>query len=110
MAEFCGAFPVLPGKANNVRVFAAECMTRQGEFADSLDRAGVARELWFLSADNTVLYVFLEAGDVAAAFSQIATSSDPFDEWQRQQILDISGVDMTQPGPPPSEKILDVTT
>jgi hypothetical protein len=52
----------------------------------------------------------LEADDVAATFSQIATSSDIFDEWQREQIFDISGVDMTQPGPPPPEKILDVTT
>jgi L-rhamnose mutarotase len=110
MAEFCGAFPVLPGKANHVRVFAADCMTRQVEFAASLERAGVKRELWFLSPDDTVLYVFLEADDVAAAFSQIATSSDIFDEWQREQIFDISGVDMTQPGPPPPEKILDVTT
>ena len=67
-------------------------------------------ELWFLSPDGTVLYVFLEADDVAAAFAQIATSSDPFDEWQRQQVFDISGVDMTQPGPPPSDKILDVTS
>ena len=110
MAEFCGAFPVLPGKATHVRAFAADCMTRQGEFAASLERAGVKRELWFLSPDGTVLYVFLEADNVAAAFAQIATSSDPLDEWQRQQILEISGVDMTQPGPPPSDKILDVTT
>jgi hypothetical protein len=50
------------------------------------------------------------SNDVATAFAQIATSSDPFDGWQRQQILDISGVDMTQAGPPPSDKILDVTT
>jgi hypothetical protein len=69
----------------------------------------VKRELWFLSPDGTVLYVFLEADNVAASFAQIATSPDPFDEWQRQQILEISGVDMTQPGPAPSYKILDVT-
>jgi len=109
MAEFCGAFPVLPGKAGHVRTFAADCTTRQGEFAASLQRAGVQRELWFLSPDGAALYVFLEAADVAAAFAQIATSSDPFDEWQRQQILEISGVDMTQPGPPPADKILDAT-
>jgi hypothetical protein len=41
MAEFCGAFPVLPGKATHVRAFAADCMTPQGEFAASLERAGV---------------------------------------------------------------------
>jgi L-rhamnose mutarotase len=110
MAEFCGAFPVLLGKAGQVQDFAAACMTRRGEFAASLERAGVERELWFLSPDGTMLYVFLEADDVSAAFAQIATSSDPFDEWQRQQILEISGVDMTQPGPPPSEKILDIAT
>jgi L-rhamnose mutarotase len=110
MGEFCGTFPVLLGKADHVREFAAECTTRRGEFAASLGRAGVHRELWFLSPDGTALYVFLEADDVAAAFAHIATSSDPFDEWQRQQILDISGVDMTQPGPPPPDKILDVTT
>jgi hypothetical protein len=110
MAEFCGAFPVLLGKADHVRAFAEDCMARREDFAASLERAGVERELWFLSPDGSVLYVFLEADDVAAAFVQIATSSDPFDEWQRAQILEISGVDMTQPGPPPSEKILDVST
>jgi hypothetical protein len=63
MAEFCGAFPVLPGKANDVRAFATDCMTRKEEFAASLERAGVKRELWFLSPDGTLLYVFLEAND-----------------------------------------------
>jgi L-rhamnose mutarotase len=109
MAEFCGAFPVLPGKADAVRTFAADCHARREEFAASLRQAGVRREQWFLSPGGDFLHVYLEAHDVAAAFAQIATSTDPFDEWQRERILDISGVDMTQPGPPPSEKVLDVS-
>ena len=36
----------------------------------------------------------------------MATSQHPFDVWFRQVLLDTTGTDLTQPGPPP-EQVLE---
>ena len=44
MAVFCGAFPVLPGKTQEMRTFAAKCMSHREEFAASLQQGGGTHE------------------------------------------------------------------
>jgi len=108
MAEFCGVFPVLPGKSDAMRKFAQECQSRREDFVTSLKRIGGSEERWFLQeGDPDLVLVYFEADDVGAAFGGFAESKDPFDVWQKEQILDICGVDLTQPGPPPPAKIFD---
>jgi hypothetical protein len=38
----------------------------------------------------------------------IATSDDPFDEWFRELVKEVHGIDMTESGPPP-ELVLEAT-
>jgi hypothetical protein len=47
-------------------------------------------------------------GDVEKAFQDVATLQDEFTVWHRAQMLEISGIDLTQmEGAPPPEIILD---
>lgn len=109
MADFCGAFPVLPGKREAMRKFAQEVSNRREDFVTSLKRQGASREQWFLqeSDDGDLVLVYFTADDVEAAFGGFAASTDPFDVWQKKQFLEICGIDLTQPGPPPPQVIFD---
>ena len=112
MAEFCGAFPVLAGRGAAVRKFAEDCLARKAEFAASLKGQGVSCERWWFQEDVDAggqLFLYFEAADIGRAFEVFATSSDPFVVWQREEMLAFSGVDVTEPGPPPPEKIFDIT-
>src|SRR5262245_22731024 len=106
MAVFLGAFPVLPGKEDELRKFAQETLDRADEFAASQARHGhITKEEWALQQTPMGAFVLLrfEADDVEGAFARLAESSEPFDVWFRGRALEISGVDLSQPfeGPPP---------
>lgn len=108
MTEFMGAFPVLPGKRETLREYAKECAEKSEDFNLSMKRHGTSEEKWFLQeGDPDLCLVYFKADDVAAMFEGFAQSNDPFDVWQRDKILEITGVDMAQPGPPPPTKIFD---
>ena len=48
------------------------------------------------------------AGVAAASTAGLATSEDPFDVWWRGQILEIHGIDLSQPLPgPPNEQVFN---
>src|SRR5207249_9550525 len=63
MAAFIGAFPVLPGKDDDVRKFAQEPMGRSEEFSASQKRGGVTKEEWSLqqSPMGSLVLVHFEA-------------------------------------------------
>ena len=111
MAVFCAAFPVLAGKVNAARQLAAECAgPRREDFAASQKRLGVTREQWFLQhePDGQRLLVWFEADDLEHVFSSFATSTDPGDVWFKEQIRDITGLDLSAPlDAPPPEMIFD---
>jgi hypothetical protein len=47
MEVFNGAFPILPGKEDAARAFAAQVTgSRSAEYADLQRRSGIARETW----------------------------------------------------------------
>jgi hypothetical protein len=110
MAVFMGAFPVLPGKEDEARRFAQETLERREEFDRSQERLRTTRDEWSLQQTpmGSLLIVRFEADDVGQAFAGLAQSTDPFDVWFRQRVLDTTGVDLIRPmESPPPEIILD---
>src|SRR5437588_6816117 len=78
MATFIGAFPVLPGKDDDVRKFAQETMGRSEEFSASQKRSGVTKEEWAFqqSPMGSLVLVHFEANDIEKSFAALAQSSD----------------------------------
>ena len=110
MAVFNGAFPILPGKEDAARAFAAATVgERRSGFEETQNHASVTRETWTMQQTpmGAFMLVWFE-GDVEAAFTDLATSDSDFTVWMRAQILDCTGVDMAQPDDsPPPEVVLD---
>jgi hypothetical protein len=110
MAVFMGAFPVLPGKEEELRKFAEETRSRRGEFDASQQRLGITEELWVLqqSPEGSMVIIHFESDDVEGALATFAQSDDSFDVWFKDRVKEISGVDLNEPplGPLP-EVIFD---
>ena len=110
MATFIGAFPVLPGKDDDVRKFAQETTGRGEEFSASQKRGGVTKEEWSLqqSPMGSLVLVHFEADDIEKAFSVLAQSTEEIDVWFRGRVQDITGVDLAaEPEGPPPEIVFD---
>ena len=50
--------------------------------------------------------VYLEADDLQAAFADMGSSQEPFDQWFREHVMNVHGMDMSEGFPPP-EQLLD---
>lgn len=104
------ALPVLPGRTEADRVALASCHagTRREAHRDARRRAGIAREaVWIQPGPGQDLaVVYLEADDLAAAFTILGTSVDPFDRWFRSHVLQVHGVALEEEFAPP-ELVLD---
>jgi len=110
MATFIGAFPVLPGKDDDVRKFAQETMGRSEEFSASQKRSGVSNEQWALQQTpmGSLVLVHFEAQDVEKSFAALAQSTESFDVWFRGRVQELTGVDLAaEPDSPPPEIIRD---
>ncbi len=112
MAVFNGVFPILPGKEQGGRDFAAACM---GERRKGLRRLGrdFARETWALQETpmGSFMLVWFEAPDIEKAFTELATSGDEFSMWFRGQVKDVTGVDLgAPPESPPPDVLVDWTS
>jgi len=106
---FCA--PIIPGKEETDRKGFAEVLgPRRQEYDDSRRRAGITREMvWHQETpDGTVAVVYLEADDLATAMQTMATSDDPFDQWFRELVAEVHGMDLAEGGPPP-ELVLEAT-
>jgi hypothetical protein len=106
MGVFNGMFPVQPGKEDNARAFAAETLgTRRAGFEAHHARAGNTRETWTLQETpmGSFILVWFE-GNVEKAFADLATDDSDHGKWFRDQVLDVTGVDLAAPpgGPPPA--------
>jgi hypothetical protein len=110
MPTIAFAAPLLPGKTDADREALAACATgdRRAEHEASRKRAGITREaVWIQSTPNgDVAVVMLEAPDIQAAMGAMATSEEPFDQWFREHVKDVHGIDLTEDAPPP-EQVLD---
>jgi hypothetical protein len=106
MQTFNAAFPILPGKTEQARKNAAELMgDKRADYEDGLKRTGIGRETWTLQSTpmGDFMLVWFEAEDIEEVFTILATSTEPFDVWFREQVLDTNGIDLSAPmeGPPP---------
>jgi hypothetical protein len=110
MQTIAFAAPLLPGKTDADRAALQSCASgdRRAEHEASRKRAGITREsVWIQSTPaGDVAVVLLEAPDIQAAMGAMATSDEPFDQWFRQHILDVHGMDLTEESAPP-EQVLD---
>ncbi len=86
---------MLPGQAGAVRIALASCWSgaRKEAYQDARRRAGIIREAVWIQpgpgGDVAVLY--LEADDLAAAFTILGTSAEPFDRWFRGHAGQVHG-------------------
>lgn len=82
---------------------------RQAEFAASRARLGINREQTWLQETpmGTFAAVTMEADDIPPVMAGLSSSQDPLDEWFRDEVLAIHGLDLTHPPPgPPNELII----
>ena len=79
------AVALLPGEAEAVRVALVSCQAgaRKEAYQDARRRAGIIREaVWIQPAPGgDVAVVYLEADNLATAFTIVGTSAEPFDRW-----------------------------
>ncbi|HZS13490.1 MAG TPA: hypothetical protein VFC09_02725 [Candidatus Dormibacteraeota bacterium] len=104
MARYAFPVPVLPGK---VAASVAGVYTgRQAEYEESRRQKGITLERVYLMptpmGEFAIPYLESEQ-DFATTFNLIATSDLPIDRDFRAAVLEVHGVDVTQPppGPPP---------
>jgi hypothetical protein len=111
MASYAFAIPIRPEMVERDRELAKELNgPRKAEFAASRARAGITSErVWVQQTpQGTLAVVVLEGDDIGRALGVIASSQDPFDVWWRAQILEIHGVDLSQPpAGPMNEQLMD---
>ena len=110
MESFAFVFPVLPGKAEQARAFGKEVMgPRASEMDASRRPLGVTREaVWVAQTPmGDMGIVLIEGENVAEANRRFAASTEPFDVWFKETVLDFSGVDFNQPIPAMPEVLYD---
>jgi len=109
MAVFNGAFPVLPGKVDEMRRFASKLSgERQASFDAHHRRAGNVRETLSLQETpmGALLLVWFE-GDIEKAFTDLATAKDEFGVWFRDRVQEITGIDLSAPASGLPELLVD---
>ena len=113
MQSVAFAVRLLPGQAEAVRVALASCQAgaRKEAYQDARRRAGIIREaVWIQPAPGgDVAVVYLEADDLATAFTILGTSAEPFDRWFREQVREVHGHALEQGFTTP-ELVLDFDT
>jgi hypothetical protein len=105
MQSVAFSLPLLPDQIDANRAALVSCWTgaRREAFQDARRRAGIIREaVWIQPAPRgDVAVVYLEADDLAAAFTMLGTSAEPFDRWFRDHGRRVHGVAL--------ERLLDTT-
>jgi hypothetical protein len=105
------ARPLLVGQTDANRIALASCWVgaRKEAYEDARRRAGIVREAVWIQpgpGGGDVAVVYLEADDLAAAFTILGTSVEPFDRWFRDHVRQVHGVALEE-GFTPLELVLD---
>jgi hypothetical protein len=91
MQSFVFARRLSVDQTDSIRTALASCWMgpRREAYQDARRRAGIIREaIWIQHASSgDVAIVYLEADDLAAAFTVLGTSPEPFDRWFRDRVL-----------------------
>ena len=71
------------------------------EFDATEKRQGISKEFWSLakSPQGSMVLVYIEGQDMGKIFTNFAHSKDPFDIWLKEQVKEVSGVDLNTPLP-----------
>ena len=106
MGVFNGVFPIVAGKEDAGRAFAAETIGPRGaQFAALQARSNITRETWAMQETpmGSFMVVWFE-GDVEKAFGDLATDNSEFTTWFRAEVKEITGFDLAAPpeGPLPT--------
>ncbi len=105
------AFPVLRGKEDIRRLAAEMAGPRREEAKEFYKSFGVIRESWHYQETPhgpLVIGVTEVDGDLGTVAQEYAESNRPFDQWFKDQVRNLSGIDPdVQPLGPPSEVIFD---
>ena len=106
------AFPVLPGKEEDIRKLAAELTGARREEAQEFYRHfGVVRESWHYqeTPNGPMVIGVTDVEEPDARAQEYAESSRPFDRWFKDQVKNLTGIDPDiQPLGPPTEVIFDM--
>lgn len=113
MDHTCIVVPVKPGKEKALRDFYSEVEgARHDEYDRSEQRLGISKEVAFGAKTDggTLAIIYIESDDFDSAFGQFVQSQDEFDLWFKQQVLDISGIDLNNPPEMELPDVLSVYT
>jgi hypothetical protein len=113
MQSVAFAVRLLPDQTDADRIALASCWVgaRKEAYQDARRRAGIIREaVWIQPApDGDVAVVYLEADDLATAFTILGTSAEPFDRWFRDHVRRVHGIALEE-GVTAPELVLDFDT
>jgi hypothetical protein len=102
-------WPILPGKQEAWRRFYQMLLGRCFcEYVESRRRLGITKELIWLAqtpqGDRAIVY--LEAAQPERVLLQLGASELAFDRWLRKQLLELHGLDLTQPPSGPANELV----
>lgn len=109
MATLAFIAPILPGKEQVDKEWMQEATgPRQADFVAWRKSQGITREaVWHQQTpQGTVAIVYLEADDPQQAMQSMGSSKEPIAEWFRQRILEVHGLDLSQPPPGPLPELV----
>jgi len=92
--------PILPGKVDQMRAFYREVEgARRGAYEESERRLEITKEVAFLAQTEAgeLAVIYIEAADFENAFGQFVASQGEFDLWFKDQVREISGLDLNDP-------------
>lgn len=107
MIENAFFVPLLPDKKEAAVAFANTMMNeRLAEFNNA--QTTVTKESWFLQETpmGDFLIVYYHSPNPEKVHSALAVSQEPFDVWFREQVLDITGIDISTPLPNLPKQVL----
>jgi hypothetical protein len=109
MAAFAFIAPILPGKEHADKGYMQEAVgPRRQEYVAWRRSQGITCEaVWHQQTpQGTVAIVYMEADDPQRALQSMGTSNEPIAQWFRQCILEVHGLDLTQPMPGPLPELV----
>lgn len=90
--------PIIEGKTEDARAFAAKMMENGGERFSQANTT-VTKESWFLQQTpvGDFIIVYSHAPDGQQVMKNLAESQEPLDVWFKDQILELTGIDCNEP-------------
>lgn len=100
MAQVAFVVPIIPGKKAKLEEFAKTLSgAKKEEFKESQKLFETTKETWFLQTTpaGDMIIVYSEMADVAKNMGGWIASKRPFEQWLKNEIKEITGLDFNQP-------------